>query len=58
MPVPPFYEFFRPFLALLADEGQLSRSEVYAKLATQFSLTDEALATRLAEGTVTAAWTA
>ena len=53
MPIPTFDEFFRPFLALLANDGALHMREVRARLEAKSGLTPNELAQRLPSGQFT-----
>jgi restriction system protein len=53
MPIPTFDEFFRPFLAHLANDGALHMREVRARLEAKSGLTPDELAQRLPSGQFT-----
>jgi restriction system protein len=53
MPIPTFDEFFRPFLALLANDGALHMREVRARLEAKSGLSPDELVQRLPSGQFT-----
>lgn len=53
MPIPPFHEFFHPFLALLVRDGTLHMRDVYARLYATSGLSAAELSQRLPSGAFT-----